>query len=152
LEAIWVKRCHAGPLDPVSSGTLVAGRGLLGSADQGGRRQVTLIERDIWEALMTELGADLPPSTRRANLMVSGLSLARSRGRILRVGACRVRIFGETTPCRLMEELLPGLLEAMRPEWRGGAFGEVLDGGEIAVGDEVAWDTEADSGQRVLNL
>jgi MOSC domain-containing protein YiiM len=28
----------------------------------------------------------------------------------------------------------------MRANWGGGAFGEVLDDGEIAVGDPVTWD------------
>ena len=28
----------------------------------------------------------------------------------------------------------------MFPEWRGGAFAEVLDDGTIRVGDEIAWE------------
>jgi hypothetical protein len=31
----------------------------------------------------------------------------------------------------------------MYPDWQGGAFGEVLDDGEIAVGDAVWWQEEA---------
>ena len=135
LEAIWVKRMKRGPMDPVPVAELVEGRGIRGNANQGGRRQVTLIEREQWERMMGELGADVPPTTRRANLLVSGLPLANSRGRTLEIGACRIRIFGETKPCWQMEEALPGLQNAMRPDWRGGAFGEVVVGGEIRVGD-----------------
>lgn len=45
----------------------------------------------------------------------------------------------ETAPCNLMDEMHPGLKDALRPDWGGGAFGYVLDDGEIAVGDEVGW-------------
>ncbi|MEP0548064.1 MAG: MOSC domain-containing protein [Rhodothermales bacterium] len=139
LRSIWVKRMKRGPMDPASSADLVAGRGIVGNADQGRRRQVTLIEEEVWADLMERLGGALDPSARRANLMVRGVRLADSRGRVLRVGACRIRIFGETKPCERMDEVLPGLKDLMFPDWRGGAFGEVLDDGRIAVGDPVRW-------------
>jgi len=128
-------------MDPVSRAKLEAGKGLVGNANQGGKRQVTLIEAERWAELMQELSADLDPSTRRANLMVSGLSLENSRGRILHIGDCRLRIHGETRPCELMEKAWPGLQNAMRRNWCGGAFAEVLDDGEIAVGDAVVWES-----------
>jgi len=39
-----------------------------------------------------------------------------------------------------MDEALPGLRAVMAVQWGGGVFAEVLDDGEIAVGDEVAWE------------
>ena len=142
LEAIWLKRAHRGPMDPVTEATLVAGRGLVGNADQGRRRQVTLIEREVWDRLMRELDAEVSPSARRANLMVSGCSLENARDRVLWVGGCRLRILGETRPCERMDEAFDGLREAMKPRWGGGAFAEVLDDGLISVGERVVWDKD----------
>jgi MOSC domain-containing protein YiiM len=127
-------------MDRVATATLIAGRGLVGNADQGRRRQVTIIEQERWDELMTELDASVPPKARRANLLVRGIPLADSRDRIMRVGSCRLRIRGETRPCERMDEALPGLRAAMQVNGGGGVFAEVLDGGEIAVGDGVSWD------------
>jgi hypothetical protein len=40
--------------------TTKAGKGLEGNAHQGGHRQITLIEEEIWQKLTQHLGADLP--------------------------------------------------------------------------------------------
>jgi MOSC domain-containing protein YiiM len=141
LEAIWIKRAHRGKMDGVTEATAIGGQGLEGNVDRSRRRQVTLIESEVWERLMRELDADVDPSSRRANLMVSGVRLAETRGRILRVGGVRLAIGGETTPCERMDEALPGLRAAMRTDWGGGVFAQVLDDGIIAVGDSVSWES-----------
>jgi MOSC domain-containing protein YiiM len=137
LEAIWVKRARRGVMDAVAEATLLVGHGVAGSPRHGSRRQVTVIEREAWEDVMTEMGAELDPSARRANLMVSGVSLRESRGGLLIVGGCAIEIRGETRPCERMDEALPGLREALGPDWRGGVFGGVVVGGPVRVGDPV---------------
>jgi len=140
LERIWLKRAKGGPMDAVNSALLEVNGGLRGNANRGGKRQVTIISQERWAELMDALEANLSPSARRANLMVSGLNLENSRGRVLRVGATRLRINGETRPCEQMEAAHAGLQELMKERWGGGAFAEVVDGGEIHAGDLVGWE------------
>jgi MOSC domain-containing protein YiiM len=137
LEQIWIKRMKGGPMDPRDRATLVAGRGLEGNANQGGKRQVTILSKEVWDQITAPLPEAPPPIARRANLLVSGVDLANSRGRILRIGTYRIRVYGETRPCEQMEDAAPGLQAGLGIPWGGGVFGEVLDDGEIGVGDEV---------------
>lgn len=135
IVAIWIKRAKRGPMDPADSAQLVAGRGIRGNANQGGRRQITIIDEAAWGDACRELGHDVDPSARRANVMIRGIDLERTRDRILRLGNCRIRIWTETTPCERMDEVAQGLRAALKPHWRGGVNGEIVDDGEIRVGD-----------------
>ena len=148
LEAIWLKRAHRGRMDAVAEAAAIAGQGLAGSVGRSSRRQVTIIERERWESYQRALSLDIPPSSRRANLMVSGITLARTRGGILRVGGVRLAIGGETTPCERMDEVAQGLRALMRANWGGGVFAKVLDDGIVTVGDTVYFDDE----QNTLDL
>jgi MOSC domain-containing protein YiiM len=141
VEAMWLKRSHRGPMDAVPEVRVTAEGGIVGGVDRSRRRQITLIEREVWDRLMRELGGAAEPSARRANLLLTGIRLANTRGRILRLGDARLAIGGELTPCERMHEVLPGLQAAMRPDWGGGAFAQVLDDAVIHVGDVAEWET-----------
>ncbi len=139
IVAIWIKRAHHGPMDPVDAATLVAGQGIESSADFGQHRHVTLIEEEVWGDVCAELDADVPPTARRANVMVRGISLSESLGQTIRLGDCRVLIKGQTRPCERMDEAHEGLRAELSTPWRAGAWGQILDSGTIATGDTVAW-------------
>jgi MOSC domain-containing protein YiiM len=71
--------------------------------------------------------------------LVKGINLTETRGQVLMIGDCRIEIIGETIPCVSMDKKLPGLKDALKPNWNGGAFGKVLDNGKISIGDSVSW-------------
>ncbi len=143
VEAIWIKRFKGGPMDPVESARAIAGKGLEGNAFKSGKRQVTLLSAEKWADAQKALGVDVDPILRRANLLVAGMDFVGRRGQTLRIGECRVRIYGETKPCHQMEAAHAGLQAALQEDQRGGVFGEVLDDETIAVGDQVVWVDEA---------
>lgn len=103
-----------------------------------GKRQVTILSREAWDAVCADLGTALDWTARRANLLVEGLALERTTGRRIRIGGALLEVTGETDPCVKMDKEMPGLQAALRPDWRGGVICRVLAGGEIAVGDKVS--------------
>ena len=127
-------------MDAVRQAALVRGRGLEGNVDRSRRRQVTILSREAWSAALADLGAGLHPSARRANLLVSGLTLTGTRGRVLRIGEARLLVGGETRPCERMDEACRGLQAALSPDWRAGVFAQVLHGGLVRIGDAVVWE------------
>jgi MOSC domain-containing protein YiiM len=129
-------------MDPVEAATLVEGKGVQGSANFGSYRQVTIISLERWLEMMAELDAEVDPSARRAEILVSGLDLERSRDRLLAIGACILRVGGETRPCERMEEAHRGLREVMSHQWGGGVWAEVVRGGEIRLNDPASWHAE----------
>lgn len=102
------------------------------------RRQITLMERELWEAALYTLGnPGLHWTARRANLLVEGISLPRGAGSEIGVGEVLLKVTAQTTPCARMDEIWPGLRRALAPDWRGGVTARVIAGGAIRTGDPV---------------
>lgn len=138
IEAIWIKRSVRGLMDAAIEVNLVAGKGIETDASFGrANRQVTVIEKEVFDRVRGSLPS-AEAAMRRANVMVSGVRLADSRNRVLRLGGVRILLRGETRPCERMDEQCPGLREALSTEWGGGAHGLVLDDGLVRVGDAAA--------------
>ncbi|MXO64661.1 MOSC domain-containing protein [Altericroceibacterium endophyticum] len=102
------------------------------------KRQISLIEAESWDAAIQHIGVDLPWWIRRANLLVQGLRFPREEGTIIAIGDnCRLQVTMECNPCPRMDEIAPGLLDALKPDWRGGLLARVIAGGIIAPGDKI---------------
>lgn len=148
ILGLWVKRAHRGPMDPAEEVELVADSGIVGNADRGGARQITVIRDEDFQSVSREMGHAVDPALRRANVLVRGVELRRTRGMILHLGPCRIQIVGETVPCERMDEAVPGLRAALRLDWRGGCYGRVLTGGPVRVGDHARVQPEGSRGPR----
>ena len=109
------------------------------------KRQVTILSNEDWQTACAVIDrTDLPWTTRRANLLVSGIPLPRDIGAKISIGSVVFEITGETDPCRRMEDAAKGLEEALRPDWRGGVTCRVIKDGTIQCGDAVQITSMAD--------
>lgn len=135
--AIAVRTAKNGPMREIESATARADAGIEGDLRVSTNRGITLISAADWRQATEELGVTLPWHTRRANVLVEGLTMADLIGHTVRFGQVTLEVRAETRPCELMDRLKPGLLQALKPDCRAGVCGRVLRGGEFAVGDAV---------------
>lgn len=104
-----------------------------------GKRQVTVMSLQQWQQACNEVDKNLPWFTRRANLLVDGLSFsALDQGKQLVIGELILEVTGETDPCKKMEIAYPGLEKALLPDWRGGVTCRVLNDASIAINAPVS--------------
>jgi MOSC domain-containing protein YiiM len=144
LAAIATKARKRAPMKPADRAIVSVEEGIAG--DWRGRqktRQVAVLFAEDWASAVDGLDPATPWTIRRANLLVAGLGNPKQAGGVLAIGDVRFRVTGETQPCVRMDQQLPGLWEALKPDWRGGVTARVIAGGPIAVGDQVRWVEDA---------
>jgi MOSC domain-containing protein YiiM len=150
LVGIYVAPSAGLPMEARTSATAEPQRGLVGdryaeytgtySHDTRVPRDVTLIEREAVEAANDELragGVEIAEAETRRNLVTAGVPLNHLVGRTFLVGGVRLRGVKLAEPCTYLEQLLhrPGVRAAF--VHRGGLRCEVVQGGELHVGDPV---------------
>lgn len=137
VVAIAIRTAVKGPMRELREAVASADGGIDGDVKVAAHRGVTLIDRGQWSEVTRELKAELPWHTRRANVLVEGLNLAELIGKQIRIGAVELTVNAETKPCGLMDELHPGLRQALVPDCRGGVYGRVTRSGSFKLGDSV---------------
>jgi len=146
LERIVVRGAPRDPARSIEATEALTGIGL--ADDRLGRRgeaelstrQVTLIQQEHLAviAVLARVPAVDPLGLRR-NLVVSGLNLLALKNARLRVGRALLEIVGPCAPCSRMEEVIgPGGYLAMRGH--GGMTARILEGGPLAIGDDVLFE------------
>jgi MOSC domain-containing protein YiiM len=131
---------------PVERVRAVAGRGLEGDRNflaEGAPEphrdaDLTLIASEALEALAEETGLVLTAAESRRNLLTRGVDLNTLLGRRFRVGEVHCEGIELCEPCRDLERMTyPGVLRGL--VHRGGLRAAIVEGGEIGVGDHVAF-------------
>ena len=140
LEWIGLRPGSRVPPAAVVDAEALAGRGLIGDRKAqraGGKRQVTLIQREHLDVVAGLLGcAAVDPALVRRNLVVSGINLLALRSARFAIGGVLFEGAGLCEPCSRMEEALgTGGYNAMRGH--GGIIARVITGGVIRLGDAV---------------
>jgi len=121
----------------VGRAVFVAAHGIEGDAHAGAwHRQVSLLARESADT-MREKGADIHPGDFAENLLTEGIELkSLPIGTILTVGdAVRLRVTQIGKECHDRCAIYELVGDCVMP--REGIFAEVLEGGEVAVGDLV---------------
>ena len=111
--------------------------GVIGDYGTSRRRQVSLLDEAAWKAACIDVGEELDWTTRRSNILVSGLDLQTLVGSQIRMGSALVEVMGEVVPCHVMDTAKKGLKRALKLEWRGGVYGRVIESGQVHMGDKI---------------
>lgn len=121
---------RGGPMESLKAATVVTDRGIDGDHHQRWRssRQVMLAESEILECL------GLSPGDIREQVTLQGAGLA--AGDILVVGEVRLEVVKPRVPCKVMDEIRPGLKNELRG--RAGWCARALHGGSLHMGARVA--------------
>ncbi|MCP4875621.1 MAG: MOSC domain-containing protein [Gammaproteobacteria bacterium] len=142
IKAIAIKNRSRVAMQSIESAQIAVASGILGDlrgAQQG--RQITILSETAWQRTCAEIDADLPWTTRRANLLVDGVEFDASYvGKRIRIGEVELVVTRETNPCSLMDAQHQGLTAALTPDWRGGICCNVVSPGDIRIGDQIVFD------------
>ena len=140
LTAIAYRTKPKAPMTEIDSVEITCEQGVVpDTRGKPGKRQVTILSLESWQIACADLGVELPWTTRRANILVSGISFSASDvGKILQIGDVRLQITVETDPCNRMDEQHQGLTVALTPDWRAGVCCRVLSAGHIQINDQVS--------------
>jgi MOSC domain-containing protein YiiM len=120
------------PLMPLERAVAVENRGIDGDRHSlpGNRRAVLFVEQEVLDRF------DLAPGDVREQVTVSGLALHELVfGSRIEIGEALFEVAGPCAPCERIEELRPGLQQAM--EGQRGRFVRVVRGGSFRVGDPI---------------
>ena len=146
VHGIFIAPAAKAPLRAVPEVRVIADGGLEGdryalgtgafSRWPGWGRAVTLIEREVIDAVRRETGIDLSAGQSRRNVVTEGVDLPSLNGQLFRIGTVVLRGARLCAPCAYLERLAgPGTFTALKG--RGGLRADVVEPGTFRVGDPI---------------
>jgi len=146
VETIFTTPEGSAPMEEVSEIEAVSRQGLRGDRYMKGTGyysgfdecEVTFIEREAITEIAAEFDIDLSDGRHRRNVVTSGVSVHDLLNTEFRVGEVVFEGTRPRPPCVHVEQVAGenGVSRALKNE-RGGVCASVIDGGRIAVGDEI---------------
>lgn len=138
VASLHVAKATRLPMRAVEAVVVEAGRGIVGDRYHGTRhRHVTVQSATALRAAAAAFGSDIPVELTRRNLTLDEGDVPRDPGARIRIGEVLLEVVRVAAPCKLLDDTIGrGAQEALRR--RAGSVCRVLEGGEIAVGDEVS--------------
>ena len=143
VEAIFVTSEHGELPVPVERVKAHAGRGLEGNryywaaGDAPPGRAVTLVAAEAMDAVASEGEVSIEPAATRRNVLTRGIDVNELVGKRFRIGDVECEGVELCEPCAHLESMTqPGAIKAL--VHRAGLNADILNDGEIRVGDRVA--------------
>src|SRR5438445_11791790 len=143
VEAIFVTSDHGELPAPVQRVQARAGRGLEGNryywsgGDAPPGRAVTLVAVEAMDAVASEGDVSIEPAATRRNVLTRGININELVGKRFRIGEVVCEGVELCEPGSHLESMTqPGAIKAL--VHRAGLNADILNDGEISVGDTVA--------------
>lgn len=139
IEWMSIRPVKRGEVQPVEEIEVTVAAGLSGDhyGKEGGKRMVTLMQKEHMDVVENIMKTELDPKMLRRNIIVSGINLLALKEKVLQIGEdVQLEVTGICHPCSRMEKNLgPGGYNAMRGH--GGITAKVVRGGTIRLNDAV---------------
>ena len=137
VSSLHVAKGRRLPMKAVDNVEVETARGIVGDRYHGSKhRQVSVQSLDDLLVAADLFGSPIPPGLTRRNITVTGGSIPRDPGAIVRIGDVVLEVVRVAAPCKLLDDTIgAGAQHALRH--RGGSVCRVLEGGAVTVGDHV---------------
>ncbi|MBM3127552.1 MAG: MOSC domain-containing protein [Chloroflexi bacterium] len=132
IASLHIATAHRAPMEHPQVARAIADLGLEGDIHNkpGGKRQVLLMDEETLNAFGLQAGQV------RENITTRGIELKTlAPGTRLRAGGAAFEITQACDPCKMIEDIRPGLRAQMQGQ--RGMFVRVIVGGEVRVGDVI---------------